>query len=85
MAKLFGKLSLIPKTGKKYTERGRIIMKNTTMTSMATAAVGAAMGAAAVYVATQDKRQMRKTMNKVTRGAEKAMKELDHMISQYTR
>lgn len=85
MAKLFGKLSLIPKSGKNHTERRRFIMKNTAMTGMATAAVGAAMGAAAMYVATQDKRQMRKTMNKVTRGAEKAMKELDHMISQYTR
>lgn len=60
-------------------------MKSTTMTSMATAAMGAAMGAAAVYVVTQDRRQMRKTMNKMTRGAEKALKDLDHMISQYTR
>ena len=55
------------------------------MTSMATAAMGAAAGAAAVYVATHDQRQMRKTMNKMTRGAEKALKELDHMITQYTR
>ena len=60
-------------------------MKSTTMTTMATAAMGAAMGAAAVYVATYDPRQMRKTMNKMTRGAEKALKELDHMITQYTR
>ena len=60
-------------------------MKSTTMTTMATAAMGAAMGTAAVYVATHDQRQMRKTMNKMTRGAEKALKELDHMITQYTR
>lgn len=84
MAKLFGKLSLTPKTGIYHTERSRFIMKNNTMTSMATAAMGAAVGAAAVYVATHDQRQMRRTMNKMTKGAEKALKELDHMISQYT-
>ena len=55
------------------------------VSTMATAAVGMAVGAVVVGMATQDRRQMRKTMNKMTRGAEKALKDLDHMISQYTR
>ena len=43
--------------------------------------MGAAMGAAAVYAATQDKRQMRKTVHKLAKGAEKTMVDIDRMLS----
>ena len=43
--------------------------------------MGAAMGAAAVYAATQDKRQMRKTVHKLANGAEKTLVDLDRMVS----
>lgn len=48
------------------------------MMSTATGAVmGAAVAAAAVYAATQDKRQMRKTVHKLAKGAEKTLVDLD--------
>ena len=43
--------------------------------------MGAAVGAAAVYAATQDKRQMRKTVHKLAKGAEKTLVDLDRMVS----
>ena len=43
--------------------------------------MGAAVGAAAVYAATQDKRQMRKTGHKLAKGAEKTLVDLDRMVS----
>lgn len=52
------------------------------MMSTATGAVmGAAVAAAAVYAATQDKRQMRKTVHKLAKGAEKTLVDLDRMVS----
>ena len=44
-----------------------------------------AVGAAAVYAATCDQRQLRKNMRKMTRGAEKALHNVEQMIEQYTR
>lgn len=55
------------------------------MVSMATAAMGAAVGAAAVYAATCDQRQLRKNMRKMTRGAEKTLHNVEQMIEQYMR
>ena len=55
------------------------------MNTVASAAVGAAMGAAAMYVATHDQRQVRKAMRKMTRGAEKALLDLEGMVNKYTR
>ena len=53
------------------------------MTSAATvAAVGLAVGATVVYAATQDKREMRKTVHKLARGAEKTLTDLDRLVSQ---
>ena len=43
--------------------------------------MGAAVGAVAVYAATQDKRQMRKTVHKLAKGAEKTLVDLDRMVS----
>ena len=43
--------------------------------------MGAAVGAAAVYAATQDKRQMRKTVHTLDKGAEKTLVDLDRMVS----
>ena len=43
--------------------------------------MGAAVGEAAVYAATQDKRQMRKTVHKLAKGAEKTLVDLDRMVS----
>lgn len=55
------------------------------MNTLAGAAVGMAMGAGVVYVATHDQRQVRKTIRSMTRGAEKALLDLDRMVGQYTR
>ena len=55
------------------------------MVSMATAAMGAAGGAAAGYAATCDQRQLRKNMRTLTRGAEKALHNVEQMIEQYMR
>ena len=51
------------------------------MNTLAGAAVGMAMGAGVVYVATHDQRQVRKTIRNMTRGAEKALLDLDRMVS----
>lgn len=55
------------------------------VSTLACAAVGMALGGAAVYVATQDLRQIRRTVRKAARGAEKALIDLDRMVEQYTR
>lgn len=46
------------------------------------AAVGMAVGAAVMYAATQDERQVRKTVHKLAKGAEKTLIDLDKMVSQ---
>ncbi len=51
------------------------------MSTVTGAAVGMAVGAAVMYAATQDQRQMRKTVHKLAKGAEKTIVDLDHMIS----
>ena len=55
------------------------------VSTLACAAVGMALGGEAVYVATQDHRQIRRTVRKAARGAEKALIDLDRMVEQYTR
>ena len=55
------------------------------VSTLACAAVGMALGGAAVYVATPDHRQIRRTVRKAARGAEKALIDLDRMVEQYTR
>ena len=47
---------------------------------MATAAAGMAVGAVAVGLATQDRRQMRKTVHKLAKGAEKTLVDLDKAV-----
>lgn len=47
---------------------------------MATAAAGMAFGAAVVGLATQDRRQMRKTVHKLAKGAEKTLVDLDKAV-----
>lgn len=47
---------------------------------MATAAAGMAVGAAVVGLATQDRRQMRKTVHKLAKGAEKTLVDLDKAV-----
>ncbi len=54
------------------------------MTTAAAAAVGMAVGAAAVCMAGSSHRQIRRSIREVARGAEKAMCELDRMIEKYT-
>ena len=46
----------------------------------ATAAAGMAVGAAVVGLATQDRRQMRKTVHKLAKGAEKTLVDLDKAV-----
>ena len=52
---------------------------------LACTAGGRALGGAAVYVATQDQRQIRRTVRKAARGAEKTLSDLGRMVEQYTR
>lgn len=47
---------------------------------MATAAAGMAVGATVVGLATQDRRQMRKTVHKLAKGAEKTLVDLDKAV-----
>ena len=47
---------------------------------MATAAAGMAVGVAVVGLATQDRRQMRKTVHKLAKGAEKTLVDLDKAV-----
>ncbi|MGN0653153.1 MAG: hypothetical protein ACI4KN_09145 [Gemmiger sp.] len=58
---------------------------NNMVSGLACAAVGMALGGAAVYAATQDHRQIRRTVRKAARGAEKALIDLDRMVEHYTR
>ena len=46
------------------------------VSTMASAAVGMAVGAAVMGMATQDRRQMRKTVHKLAKGAEKTLVDL---------
>ena len=48
--------------------------------TMAGTAVGMAVGAAAVCLATQDQRMMRKTVHKLAKGAEKTLADLDWLL-----
>ena len=48
--------------------------------TMAGTAVGMAVGAAAVCLATQDQRMMRKTVHKLAKGAEKTLADLDKAV-----
>ena len=52
--------------------------------TVAAAAVGMAIGAA-VYAATQDHRQIRRTVHRLSRGAEKALIDFDRMVESYTK
>lgn len=52
------------------------------VSTMATAAAGMAVGAAVMGLATQDKRQMRKTVHKLAKGAEKTLVDLDKAVQQ---
>ena len=40
---------------------------------------------AAVYAATQDHRQIRRTVHRLSRGAEKALIDFDRMVESYTK
>ena len=46
---------------------------------------GEAIGGAAVYAATQDHRQIRRTVHRLSRGAEKALIDFDRMVESYTK
>lgn len=60
------------------------MMKESSMIGIAvTAAAGMAVGAAAVYVATQDHRTVRKTIRKLSRGAENALVDMDRALEHY--
>ena len=52
------------------------------LSTVATAAVGMAVGAAVVGLAAQDRRQMRKTVHKLAKGAEKTLADLDKAVQQ---
>lgn len=58
---------------------------NQMMGIVATAAVSMAVGATAAYVATQDHRQIRRTVRQLARGAEKTLIDLDRAVEHYTR
>lgn len=50
------------------------------MSTVTTAAVGMAVGAAIVYAATQDHRQMRKNVHHLAKGAERTILDLDKAV-----
>ena len=52
------------------------------VSTMATAAVGLAVGAAVMGLATQDRRKMRKTVHKLAKGAERPLVDLDKAVQQ---
>lgn len=52
-----------------------------TISTVTGAAVGMAVGAAVMYAATQDERQVRRTVHKMAKSAEKAIIGLDRMVS----
>lgn len=61
-------------------------MRETSMMGVAaTAMAGMAIGAAAMYVATQDRRTIRRTVHKLSRGAEKALIDMDKAVEHYMR
>lgn len=63
---------------RKHTKEGHTM----NLSTMATAAVGMAVGAAVMGMATQDRRQMRKTVHKLAKGAEKTLVDLDKAVQQ---
>jgi len=50
------------------------------LSHMTSAAVGMAVGAAAVCLATQDQRKLHRTVHKLTKGAEKTLADLDRAV-----
>ena len=52
------------------------------LSTVATAAAGMAVGAAVAGLAVQDRRQMRKTVHKLAKGAEKTLADLDTAVQQ---
>ena len=52
------------------------------VSTMATAAVGLAVGAAVMGLATQDRRKMRKTVHQPAKGAERTLVDLDKAVQQ---
>lgn len=46
-------------------------------------AAGAALGAAGALAATQDQRQMKRTVRKLTKGAEHAICQLDQLVDDF--
>ena len=52
------------------------------VSTMATAAVGLAVGAAVMGLATQDRRKMRKTVHKLAKGAERTLVDLGKAVQQ---
>lgn len=55
------------------------------VSALTAAAVGMAVGGAAVYAATQDHRQIRRAVHRLSRGAEKALIDLDRMVESCTK
>ena len=47
--------------------------------------VAAAAVGMAIYAATQDHRQIRRTVHRLSRGAEKALIDFDRMVESYTK
>lgn len=60
-------------------------MTSNLMGVAATAVAGMAIGAAAVYMTTQDHRQIRRSVHKLSRGAERALMDFDRVVEHYTR
>ncbi|HIX94903.1 MAG TPA: hypothetical protein H9846_05550 [Candidatus Gemmiger excrementipullorum] len=52
------------------------------LSTVATAAAGMAVGAAVAGLVVQDRRQMRKTVHKLAKGAEKTLADLDKAVQQ---
>lgn len=50
---------------------------------MAAAAAGMAIGAVCVYATTRDHRTIRRTVHKLSRGAEKALLDFDRVMEHY--
>ena len=53
--------------------------------TVAAAAVGMAIGGAAVYAATQDHRQIRRTVHRLSRRTEKSLIDFDRLVVTYTK
>lgn len=52
------------------------------LSTVATAAAGMAVGAAVAGLVVQDRRQMRKTVHKLAKGAERTLADLDKAVQQ---